>query len=281
MIGMGTTRHGNDYTFGSGGRLVTFEPRHLRRSGTPLAERLRLVRDVKACTACDDACVGGKRVHQQPIVWKGVKGVGQQQQLGQTHPPTELVVLGERESWDATWITLRGFGWENVAFIDPLACATPDRRPSNDEYAMCAGNINDLIHSCNTNHVLLVGRRAWDFWRPDLKVGEHAGVRGIMWGMYAVCGIAHWESTRGSALDVRRWKRELDEWARFVDLGDVGVERLTRDLTNKDCTEYGCSEFAADIDPDGLTWCKAHRNERWLQARQGTGVAEPAQGTLL
>jgi hypothetical protein len=237
--------------------------------------------NVLNCHDCNVQCVDGVRGedNRQPMQWQPKTSTGV------LPNSAAVVVIGPVEVWDAVRTTIRAERMRHVAYIPLVACETFDedqyrRHPNDAERNNCMGHVTDQLWTANATGVLLVGRDAANVWRHDLTLERNAGTIGVLWGQFVTTIIDHPEtvkSYRGKG-EWTRWKDQIHAFCEAVKSLEEGSSSTWVESTSR-CVECGTGDVDW-VDPDGLPWCKGHRNERWMDARTRTGVGGPVQGGL-
>ena len=273
------------------------------RLDTPEATRAEQAKHrvaVKGCRECENAGVAGVRVERVPPAYPTRRASFA---VVTDRPMLEDATEGRAGSSAGPTLLAKAFkankvpGADGAAWVTAVACRTmsdasiPEhRRPNAEEKKRCWGWCADGIWHANTDRVLLVGGDAKDLWRPDLTVEQLAGVVGVLWDRY-VCMVVdnpmkflaltgHKKRDAGRRLNeqVKQWGEVVDE-----DGGEVleGASRpllpVTRHMA-RECVE--CRGEVDWIDRDGIGWCRAHRNDRWMACR-GLDTGHGGQGVLL
>ena len=264
--------------------MIDLRPRHTEAPVGNARDRGHTRIAVLNCTQCDDGCVSGKRgVGRTPMQWTARELHDESLQV---LPPNaaKIVVIAPVDAWEMVRITLRPMRPGHVAYIPPVACELDSARwPNQAEVTNCMGHVLDQLWTANATGVLLVGRTATNLWRNDLVLARDAGKLGVLWGQYVTTAIEHPETvkTHRGGHGWAQWKapiRGLVDAVAALDGGGDEAMRVWVESTRK-CVE--CGGAGIDwIDPDGLAWCREHRNERWLEARQRTQVGAPEQKGL-
>lgn len=173
-----------------------------------------------------------------------------------------------------TYLEEAGVNSDRVTYINSVSCF-PDidgkvRPPSKEESRACRGNMVAQLEAANVQHVMLIGGRALDAWRGDLKITDVHGVWGLLLDRWVVMGVYHPAAIlRGQ----RQYKKPLQEdLARFWDavVHEVGFEKLI----SEECVR--CGRGAEEWDRDAVGYCAEHWarwKDQWEKDRKKWGEA--------
>lgn len=225
---------------------------------------------VKGCTSCN--------LHDthQPVPFSYPKKRALFAVVGEAPGPKEdergEPFVGPAGRMLRTYMEEAGVNAEKVTYINTVSCF-PDvdgkvRAPHREETKACRRNLVAQLEAANVQHVMLIGGRALDAWRSDIKITDSHGVWGLLLDRWVCMGVFHPAAIlRGQ----RQYKQPLqDDIAEFWNavVHEVGFDKLI----SQECVR--CGRVAVEWDRDAVAYCAEHWmrwKDQWERDRKRWG----------